>query len=123
MPKLSRALWAIKIKAARRVHLAESDDNFGGPLAVTLCGKKYDSADRVSATKNRQFSGAGPMCEGCLRKVGYVDPEKRRNQDILRIIQMLADWKLPAEDVEKVFADLVKQRDQNALLRESEAVD
>ena len=63
------------------------------------------------------------MCEGCLRKVGYVDPEKRRNQDILRIIQMLADWKLPAEDVEKVFADLVKQRDQNALLRESEAVD
>ena len=123
MPKLARAYWAIKIKAAHKVHLAESDDNFGGPVSVTLCGKKYDPANRRSATKDNQFNATAPMCEGCLKKVGYVNPERRRERDVLGIIQLLVDLQVSPEHYQETFAALVKERDKNAALRESRTGD
>jgi hypothetical protein len=109
MPVLSHALWAIRIKAARRIHLAE--DSAGAPLSVTLCGKVYDPNDRTKGTKSKLVDPS--VCQACLTKTGYVDPEKKRLDNVVKLAklaEMLTNHlEMPREDVREIVLEYLNR--------------
>ncbi|MFL6464835.1 MAG: hypothetical protein ACJ73N_10555 [Bryobacteraceae bacterium] len=118
MPVLSRFLWAIKIKGARTIHLAETDEQGAGPLAVPLCGKSCGAADRGKTEKTKQVRAS--TCVACLRKAGYADPEKKRGEDILSIAKALKNFNLPLEVFREVLQAVLTIRDEQIRLRDSQ---
>jgi hypothetical protein len=50
------------------MHLAASDET-GRPLRVTICGKRYDPADRADASKGINEI-TGRECAACFRQLG-----------------------------------------------------
>jgi hypothetical protein len=109
MPVLSHPLWAIQIKAARRIHLAEEDA--GAPLAVTICGKVYDPNDRTKGTKSKLVDPS--VCQACLTKTGYVDPEKKRLDNVVKLAklaEMLTNHLgMPRENVREIILDCLNR--------------
>lgn len=62
--KLPKPIWIIKIKGARKEHLAASDE-FGEPYKRTLCGKVYE--ERTYGKKVKDLSGH--ECVACREKL------------------------------------------------------
>ena len=60
---LPKFCWLVRLKHARKTHITASTE-FGEPWTETLCGKKYDPADRTYAKKLRRSEGA--ECRACL---------------------------------------------------------
>jgi hypothetical protein len=118
MPVLSHPLWAIRIKSARKIHLAETEQQHGAPLAITLCGKSYDPADRIKGTKSTHVSILA--CQVCLEKAGYVDPEKKRYEDIVMLATAIKGLNLSPADSRAFMVHALKVRDERIRLRESQ---
>ena len=65
--------WTFKLlgpsgRKGTKIHLSASDER-GLPFAVTLCGKRYDPADRIDASKGIHVL-TGQECIQCLRQLG-----------------------------------------------------
>lgn len=65
--------WLIRLRnpnsgrKGRVLHLALSDEH-GDAMCSTICGKQYDSADRIEASKGLEAI-TGRECVGCLRRL------------------------------------------------------
>jgi len=125
---LSCSLWAVRIKGARKLHLTEADEQFGGPLTVTLCGKRYDVGDRASgSTKSTEVNPS--MCHACLKQAGYVyqkqerpiDPNQKLYDDISAIALALKSINLSPEDSKVVMNAILQERSKQITLRASSA--
>jgi hypothetical protein len=66
MPRLSKFHWIVELKRSRKLHIVAGNE-FDEPLSITLCGKRYESSDRVYAKKTKRATGE--ECNACLRVI------------------------------------------------------
>jgi hypothetical protein len=105
-------LWAVEIKKLHKLHLTGNSER-AEPLAVTLCGKVYDPADRIRAWKGKETTAAShQFCKGCLKAAGVPVPARPVDRtktlaDILKAIDSLrfssADKRATAEAAIKLI--------------------